>query len=100
MIARLIAGEVVIDMDAGYALYVAGEVPVGAQVARCQPRWLVVHLNALRPGRVGTDSGFIAPDPSELSTKAGGSVGLLTAWCQLCWRAAILNQLCVEPRRR
>ena len=77
-IVGLIAGADVIDMDAGYALCFVGEVPLRAQVARFQHRWCVVHPNALRPWRAGTDSVFIAPDPSELSTNAGGSAGLLS----------------------
>ena len=100
VIAGLIAGADVIDMDAGLALCFEGEVPPSVQVARCQHRWRVVHPNALRPWRAGTISEFIALDPSEVSTNAGCSAGLLTARCQLCWRDASLNQPCAGPRRR
>ena len=96
-IVGLIAGADVIDMDAGYALCFVGEVPLRAQVARFQHRWCVVHPNALRPWRAGTDSVFIAPDPSELSTNAGGSAGLLTARCQFCWRAASFFSPAQDP---
>ena len=82
-IVGLIAGADVIDMDAGYALCFVGEVPLRAQVARFQHRWCVVHPNALRPWRAGTDSVFIAPDLrvfSALRRTPSASINTAT-WC-------------------